>query len=137
MSFLFGGFLFAGKSKSNASRKAHWSRTFRPMGFESLEGRTVLSAVPGVSILGSTFNDLTGNGMTSDDTAVAGVVISLYRDGGNGTFQGSAAGSDDTLVGTTTTGASGKYEFDNLTAGTYFIQETRRPASSSIKERPR
>ncbi len=110
----------------------------RPLGFESLEGRAMLSAGPGASILGTAYNDLTGNGLTADDMLLSGVTINLYRDGGNGTFQGSAAGSDDTLVGTQLTGATGKYEFDNLTAGTYFAQEvipqgyTSLPAGSSV-----
>ena len=83
----------------------------------------MLSVSPGASILGTAFNDLTGNGMTADDTHLQNITINLFRDGGNGTFQGTALGTDDTPVGTQQTDSSGKYRFDNLTAGTYFVQE--------------
>ena len=104
------------------------SRRFaRSLGFESLEGRTVLSASPGASILGTAFNDMTGNGLTADDGRLSAVTINLFRDGGNGTFQGTGLGTDDTLVATKLTDILGKYAFDNLTAGTYFIQEITPP----------
>ncbi len=96
----------------------------RALGFESLEARMLLTASPGASILGTAFNDMSGGGqMVSGDPVLSGITINLFRDGGNGTYQGTALGSDDTLVGTQQTTASGKYEFDNLAAGTYFIQE--------------
>ena len=114
------------------------SRTTRRLAIESLEGRIVLSANPGASILGTAYNDMTGNGLTADDPRLAAVTVNLFRDGGNGTFQGNAAGTDDTLVATQQTDASGKYSFDNLDVGTYFVQEitpagySPLPASSQV-----
>jgi uncharacterized repeat protein (TIGR01451 family) len=95
----------------------------RKLRVESLEGREMLSTTPGATILGTAFNDKTLNGLTADDTVLQGVTINLFRDGGNGTYQGNAAGTDDTLVGSTQSNASGKYKFESLAAGTYFVQE--------------
>ena len=64
-------------------------------------------------ITGRKVTDTTGNGLSSDDTPLAGVTINLYQ----GT---SAAGA---LVASTTTAADGSYSFDNLAPGTYFVQE--------------
>ncbi|VTR96973.1 Serine-aspartate repeat-containing protein F OS=Candidatus Accumulibacter sp. BA-93 GN=sdrF PE=4 SV=1: Cna_B: Cna_B: Cna_B: Cna_B: Cna_B: Cna_B: Cna_B: Cna_B: Cna_B: Cna_B: Cna_B: Cna_B: Cna_B: Cna_B: Cna_B: Cna_B [Gemmata massiliana] len=64
-------------------------------------------------ITGKKVTDLTGNGLTSDDTGLGGVTINLYSGG-------SAAGA---IVATTTTAANGTYSFSNLAPGTYFVQE--------------
>ncbi|MEL6898611.1 MAG: hypothetical protein AAFP90_21140, partial [Planctomycetota bacterium] len=74
------------------------------------------------AIDGVVFTDLTGNGLTNDDPRVAGVEIQLFQDGGNGTFEGNAAGTDDTLVGTVNTGAQGDYRFDGLIDGLFFVR---------------
>ncbi len=95
----------------------------RRLGYESLEGRVVMSANPGAVIQGEVFNDLTGHGQTSDGPGLAAVTVNLFRDGGDGKFEGTAIGSDDTLVGTQQTNSSGGYSFGGLTAGTYFVQE--------------
>jgi uncharacterized repeat protein (TIGR01451 family) len=76
------------------------------------------------SIAGTVFQDMTLNGLTADDTRLAGVTVTLYRDGGNGQFDGKSAGGDDTLVGTATSDANGHYSFTNLSPGTYFVQQT-------------
>lgn len=96
----------------------------RRLRIENLESRSLLTANPGGTIHGIAFNDLTGNGLTADDTRLSAVTINLYKDGGNGTFQGAIPGSDDTLVGSMLTDASGNYSFDHLDAGTYFAQES-------------
>ena len=75
------------------------------------------------SISGVAFYDKTGNGLTSDDIRLANVTVKLFHDGGNGYFDGGATGGDDTLVGTTTTNASGAYSFTGLAAGTYFVEQ--------------
>jgi uncharacterized repeat protein (TIGR01451 family) len=95
----------------------------RRLRIESLESRSLLTANPGGTIQGVAFNDLTGNGLTVDDTRLSSITINLYKDGGNGTFQGATPGSDDTLVGSVLTSALGSYAFDHLDAGTYFAQE--------------
>ena len=91
----------------------------RPLGFEPLEHRAMLSADILPSIAGTVFHDMKLDGLTSDDVRLSGVTVKLYRDGGNGTLESSA----DQLIGTTTTDGNGKYHFDNLTAGTYFVQQ--------------
>ena len=66
--------------------------------------------MPG-SISGHKYLDLTGNGFSTDDTGLGGVTISLYTAvGGN-------------AVATTTTASDGSYSFNNLAAGTYYVQE--------------
>ncbi|WP_293366727.1 SdrD B-like domain-containing protein, partial [Microcoleus sp. CAWBG50] len=81
------------------------------------------------TIAGKTFSDLAGNGFTPDDTALAGVVVNLYRDtNGDGIFQAAT----DTVVGTPqTTTATGDYSFADIGPGKYLIQAVP-PASSSI-----
>src|SRR6185503_17572939 len=65
-------------------------------------------------ISGTKYTDITGNSFSADDTALGGVTINLYQ--GNN--------ANGTLVASTTTAADGSYSFDNLGAGTYFVQET-------------
>ena len=40
---------------------------------------------------------------------LANITVNLLRDGGDGVFEGKSPGSDDTLVGTATSNANGKY----------------------------
>ena len=54
---------------------------------------------------------------------MANITVNLWRDGGDGVFEGDSPGSDDTLVGTATTTAKGTYQFNNLSAGNYFVQQ--------------
>ncbi|MFI5380423.1 MAG: beta strand repeat-containing protein, partial [Tepidisphaerales bacterium] len=73
------------------------------------------------SASGHVYNDLSGNGLSADDTPMSGVIVNLFRDvNGNGTLDS----GDGAAVATTTTNASGAYSFGGLTAGnTYFVQE--------------
>ncbi len=71
-------------------------------------------ALSGISISGTKYNDLTGNGFSSDDTGLGGVTINL--------FQGSTPGG--TPFATTVTATNGTYSFPGLTAGTYSVQES-------------
>lgn len=107
--------------ESAATRRG--GRRSRRLGYESLEGRVVLSASPGAIITGTVYNDLTGAGQTSDGPGMANVTVKLWSDGGDGKFEGSAAGSDDTLAASTSTNSGGGYSFTGLAAGTYFVQE--------------
>ena len=73
-----------------------------------------------ISLSGKKYKDLTGNGISSDDTAFAGVTINLYRDANNnGTFE---SGSD-TFISSTMTASNGTYSFSDLGPGTYFVTE--------------
>jgi uncharacterized repeat protein (TIGR01451 family) len=91
---------------------------------ERLDRREVLAGGLG-SIAGTAFVDLTNNGLTPDDPRIGGAEIRLWKDGGNGVFNGAA---DDTLIATATSGAlggtnPGGYRFDQLVAGLYFVQQ--------------
>ena len=99
----------------------------RPLSFEPLETRSLLSATIAPSISGVVFNDAKHDGLVADGTPLANVTVNLFRDGGDGVFEGKATGSDDTLVSSTTTDSNGKYSFANLTAGTYFVQQVSVP----------
>lgn len=73
------------------------------------------------TIRGAKYLDLTGNGLTADDTALGGVTIQLYRDANN---DGQLTGVDGGPVATTvTTAGTGAYSFGNVAAGTYFVKE--------------
>ena len=99
--------------------------------FEILEKRCLLAGDVLASIAGGVYDDQTGNGLTPDDVGIANVVLDLYRDGGDGVFDGIVPGSDDTQVGTTTSGADGSYRFVDLNGGTYFVQQQAVPGFHS------
>jgi hypothetical protein len=65
-------------------------------------------------IEGVKYTDITGNSFSADDTGLGGVTINLY--------QGSDASGP--VFATTTTAADGSYSFENLSPGTYFVEET-------------
>src|SRR5208283_4452094 len=72
------------------------------------------------SISGYTLNDLTGNGLSSDDTALSGITVELFLDkDGNPNLDS----GDGNAIATVTTGANGAYSFSNLAKGTYFVEE--------------
>jgi uncharacterized surface anchored protein len=92
---------------------------------------TIVSAASGVnydfgeiqplsdSIDGTVYTDLTGNGLTSDDTPLSGVTVQVYKDvNGTGVLE-----SNDTLVATTVSAANGTYTFTNLPVGKYIVEE--------------
>ncbi|MCI0458614.1 MAG: pre-peptidase C-terminal domain-containing protein, partial [Gemmataceae bacterium] len=81
---------------------------------EALEDRCLLAA----SITGAVFEDLTGNGVSADDLAIAGRVVSLFRDNGDGTFD-----SSDALAASQPTNSAGRYHFPSLAADTYFVRQ--------------
>ena len=64
-----------------------------------------------ICISGTKYTDITGNGITADDTGLGGVTINLYKNGGT------------TPVATTVTASNGSYQFANLGPGTYTVQE--------------
>jgi hypothetical protein len=64
-----------------------------------------------ICITGKKFLDLSGNGLSSDDTALGGVKIQLFKNGGS------------TPIATATTAADGSYSFSNLGPGTYTVKE--------------
>ncbi len=92
---------------------------FRQANFEPLEQRCVLSANSFGAIGGVVFVDRTDNGLTADDQLVSGANVELYRDSGNGSFDGF-----DALQGRVVTRTDGSYRFPMLDAGTYFVVQT-------------
>ena len=71
-------------------------------------------------IKGNKFQDLTGNGFSSDDTPLGGVKILLYKDSNKDGVLTAA----DTLYATTTTSAvDGSFSFSKMPAGKYFVTE--------------
>ena len=101
----------------------------RRLTLEPLETRSLL-ALDLAAIGGAAFVDLTGNGLTPDDTLVGSAAVQLYRDNGDGVFNALT----DTLLGSTTTDGTGAYRFADpdaggalpagtLTAGNYFVRQ--------------
>ncbi len=114
-----------------AAPKRPRRRVQRGLRMERLDRRAVLAADIG-AIVGTTFIDRNGSGaLDAADTRIS-VNVSLFRDGGNGTF-----GGDDTLVQTITSDATpgatlGNYRFDNLAPGRYFVQQAATVAPAGL-----
>jgi hypothetical protein len=84
--------------------------------------RVVVTASP-ITISGTKFLDLTGDGFSCDDPGLGGVTIDLFKET-NGAAGLQTGTGGDTLVGSTVTASNGSYSFTSLTAGvTYYVQE--------------
>ncbi|MGI9428399.1 MAG: SdrD B-like domain-containing protein, partial [Bythopirellula sp.] len=109
---------FSDKSKNNGST-AQGANAGRKLAIESLEAREMLAADM-AEISGVVRTDLQGDGNVSNDVVVAGATATLYRDNGNGQYD-----SGDTAVGSSvTTDANGKYQFNQVGAGNFFVKVT-------------
>ena len=107
---------FSRKSKNKAS-KSRPTTLGRKLTIENLESREMLAADM-AEISGIVRTDLQGDNDASNDVVVAGATATLYLDNGNGKFD-----SGDAAVGAAvTTDASGTYRFDQVGAGSYFVQ---------------
>ncbi|TWT90499.1 Serine-aspartate repeat-containing protein F precursor [Pseudobythopirellula maris] len=90
------------------------------------DAKGILGGVPEIppppqfaSLSGVKYYDLTGDGITDDDTPLAGVTINLYADtNGDGMLDGG-----DVLVDSDETGVDGAYEFEDLDPGDYLVEE--------------
>ncbi|MEM8911373.1 MAG: SdrD B-like domain-containing protein [Planctomycetota bacterium] len=101
----------------------------RRLSMQALQRRELLTADIG-AISGVAFTDADGDD-TYDvgvESAIEGVEVELFRDGGDG-----VVGGDDVSVGSLVTGVDGRYRFSNLdgadadgvtTTGLYFIVQT-------------
>lgn len=107
---------FSRRKKNRSTGKKQGARSSDKLAFETLEPRQML-ATDLAQISGVVQTDLQGDGDSSNDVVVVGATATLYRDGGNGTF-----GGDDTVAGTAVTDAQGRYRFDSVGAGQYFIK---------------
>lgn len=110
-----------------ASNSSIRRRTLR---HEALSKRELLAADIG-AITGVAFIDLTGDGLSGDDTRLESLNVDLYQDTNtNGVFDSGV----DTLLASDTTATSGdpvpgEYRFDDLSAGTYFVVQATPPGS--------
>ncbi len=100
--------LFQRTMRRNKKRKP----ARRHLRLERLESRNLL-ALDLAAISGTAFVDLTGDGLTGDDTRVNGATVELYRDNGDGLFDAAT----DALLGSTTTDGAGRYRFASTNAG--------------------
>ncbi len=95
---------------------------FRQLRLETCEKRELLA-----SITGTVFEDLTGNGISADDPtwSIPQITLELYKDTNtNGVL-------DDPLFATTQTDpTTGKYSFDALNDGGYFIRQLPPPGAA-------
>ncbi|WP_158222708.1 beta strand repeat-containing protein [Rhodopirellula sp. MGV] len=94
----------------------------RALKLETLTKRQLLASDIG-AVSGIAYADLTGDGLTGDDTRLEGITVELYNDTNANNVYDSGV---DTLAATTTTATSadpepGLYRFDNLSVGTYFV----------------
>src|SRR6185503_12633662 len=81
---------------------------------------TFAASGPGGAALGGRlWEDLTGNGISTDDAPIQGRIIRLFQDNGDHVFNAAT----DPLVTTDTTRRDGNYAFKNLSAGAYFLQQ--------------
>ncbi|MDY0170130.1 MAG: SdrD B-like domain-containing protein, partial [Thermoguttaceae bacterium] len=71
------------------------------------------------SLGGTTYHDITGNGITADDIPLGGFTVELYRDNGDKVFDPSA----DELIGSQVTDSvTGQYSFEELIDGRYYVR---------------
>jgi hypothetical protein len=84
----------------------------------ALVSSSLAQPAPG-SLGGVAVEDMTGNGISADDVTIAGRVIRLFKDNGDGVFNGAT----DKLLKSDTTRKDGTFTFRNLAAGTYFVQQ--------------
>ncbi|MCL4206106.1 MAG: DUF11 domain-containing protein [Pirellulaceae bacterium] len=103
------------------NRKVDQRRNRRRLLLEPLERRNLLASDL-AAIAGIVFVDQTDDGLTADDVRLPGVTVNLFRDGGDGQF-----GGDDAFVGSSVTDGSGRYRFDDLGEGVYFVEQTAVP----------
>src|SRR5438552_9901649 len=121
------------KCAVTARRMRHWRKkmlrrnAIRKACFETLEGRALMSA----TIAGSVMRDLTGNGLTADDTPMGGAAVKLYKDlNGNGILDA----TDGAAIATKTTAADGSYSFGGLAIGKYLLADA--PAANQVRTAP-
>jgi uncharacterized repeat protein (TIGR01451 family) len=91
-----------------------------------LETRRLLAAATDLAAIGGlVFDDFTGNGFDSGEQ-VAGAALDLYLDDGDLNFDPTPSGGD-VAVRMTITDAGGRYSFNRLAAGSYFVRQPAQP----------
>lgn len=112
--------LRAATGRRNTRVTPHRSRQRRRrLRLEQLEARLPLTgALELGAISGRVFADASGDGFTPGEEIPA-VTLTLHRDNGDGVFDPAV----DTQVDSTTSGDDGRYRFDQLAAGAYFVHQ--------------
>ncbi len=104
----------------------------RQLRLEPLENRRLLAvATDLVNLSGRVFDDLTGDGFTAGEQ-VASASLTLYRNDGDQVFE---PGAGDVQVSTATTNADGRYTFERITAGSYFVLQPAQTAGGKTLQR--
>jgi len=104
------------RNPKSISRTALRARSHSRATVENLERRQLLSA----AISGIVLQDMTGNGLTSDDHALKGQIVKLYRDtNGNGVLDA----NENKSIASKTSKANGTFCFNNLEPGNYLIAD--------------
>ena len=95
---------------------------------EPLERRRLLAA----TISGNVLRDITGNGLSGDDTGLGGVTVRLYKDlNANGKLDA----TDGAAISTKTSAAgTGAFSFTGLTTGKYLLQDV--PSANQVRTWP-
>ena len=110
------------RSTRNHARTRVRSHRRRPLRVESLEHRRVLTCLGTLTptITGTAFQDLDGNNMPSAGEELQGVQIQLFQ------------ATDNSLVGSQQTGATGGYCFENLDDSlTYYVRQPQQTVDGS------
>ena len=91
--------------------------------------------VSGTSIGGIKYFDVTGNGLTADDTPMAGATFSVYADADHDN-DNTLDAADGPAVATATSAANGTFSLSlgSLPSGTYFLKEN--PLSGFVQTGP-
>ena len=95
---------------------------------EPLERRRLLAA----TISGNVLRDITGNGLSADDTGLGGVTVRLYKDlNANGKLDATDGAAIATKVSAAGTGA---FSFTGLNTGKYILQDV--PSANQVRTWP-
>src|SRR6185437_7758385 len=107
---------FSARNPNPFHRTARRTRFQSRATVENLERRQLLSA----AISGIVLQDMTGNGLTSDDHAFKGQIVKLYHDtNGNGILDA----NETKVVASKTSKANGTFCFNNVKPGNYLIAD--------------
>ncbi|MEG4417055.1 DUF4347 domain-containing protein [Microcoleus sp. LAD1_D5] len=76
-----------------------------------------------ITVSGTKFTDLTGNGFSADDTPLNGTTVRLFKDTNDNSTLDSGDGEIASQVTGTAPGAAGTYSFANVGSGRHFVRE--------------
>lgn len=117
------------RNKKLIGRRGKDARSVRRRpSYEALESRRLLAVASDLANLsGRVYDDFTGDGYSAGEE-VAGASLTLYRDDGDDQFE---PGAGDAEIATVTTDSDGRYVFERLSAGDYFVLQPAQTASGN------